>query len=51
MGIHLDAFIRELEPELRVGGAATLDELYNLACAIRTDLELLAPPDTTEKNV
>ena len=49
MGKHLNAFIQDLEPELRVGGGATLDELYNLACALRADsqsTEQLATPTT-----
>lgn len=41
MGKALDNFIKELEAELRTGGGATLDELYNLALAIQEDL---APP-------
>lgn len=36
---YLDGFIASLEPELRIGGGATLDELYNLALAIKMDLE------------
>lgn len=35
---NLDQFIQDLEGELRVGGGATHDELYNLALAIRADL-------------
>lgn len=38
----LNSFINELEPELRVGGGATLDELFNLALAVRDELEARA---------
>lgn len=36
---NLEEFISSLEGELRTGGVATLDELYNLAIAIKADLE------------
>lgn len=38
MGKHLDEFMLRLQGELRTGGGATLDELYNLAEAIKADL-------------
>lgn len=39
MGKALDLFIETLEPELRIGGGATLDELYDLAVAIKLDMD------------
>ncbi len=42
MGKALDEFIESLQGELRVGGGATLDELFNLALAIKEDLEASA---------
>lgn len=41
MGKALEAFMVSLRAELRVGGGATLDELYSLAEAIQADLEEL----------
>jgi hypothetical protein len=38
---ELDDFIAELQGELRVGGGATLDELFNLALAIKAELEAI----------
>lgn len=35
----LEDFIRDIESELRTGGGATLDELYNLALAIKAVFE------------
>lgn len=39
MGKALDEFIESLQGELRVGGGATLDELFNLALAIKEDMD------------
>lgn len=39
MGKALDQFIKELEGELRIGGGVTRDELYDLALAIKEDME------------
>lgn len=49
MSKALDDFITSLEPELRIGGGATLDELFNLALAIKADLEEATPPETEGK--
>jgi hypothetical protein len=38
MGQALDNFIQLLESELRTGGGVTLDEVYDLALALREDL-------------
>jgi hypothetical protein len=40
---YLQDFIFKLQGELRTGGGATLDELYDLAIAIQRDMEELAP--------
>lgn len=37
----LERFIDELRPELRTGGGATLDELWDLAIAVQKTLEEL----------
>jgi len=41
MGKALEDFMASLRAELRTGGGATLDELYDLSEAIKTDLEEL----------
>ena len=41
MGKALEEFMHDLSGELRTGGGATLDELYNLAVAIQEDLSEL----------
>lgn len=45
MGKALDDFIEDLQGELRTGGGATLDELFNLALAVKDDLDNLQKPD------
>ena len=37
---NLDQFINYLEGQLRTGGGATLDELYDLAIALKADLQM-----------
>lgn len=46
---NLDNYIRNLEPELRTGGGATLDELFNLALAVNEDLRNLHSDRKTKK--
>lgn len=48
MGKYLDEYIRQMLPELSIGGGATLDELITLAEAIQADLAE-TPPLRKEK--
>lgn len=51
MGKALDEFIESLQGELRVGGGATLDELFNLALAIQEDLATPPSPISRKGNI
>lgn len=50
MGKYLDEYIKQMLPELRTGGGATLEELVSLAEAIQADLEKLATPEEGKDN-
>lgn len=50
MGKSVDEFIEVFEYEVRTGGAALLQELLDLAYAIKEDLDKLSPEKENQSN-